>query len=643
MKYNSYHNIEEDQMTKNEFFNILSNLKDINWNSNQYTFYAPQIKDYLTGLKEMPPLISVPELIDYYSNGVLPDVSLIDFSELTDQQKIFISITFISSLFLEYLLHVDRRPLIIDHILEHCFGIEEGSEEYQGLVLLGIGENEGLFDEIFSSEDNRDTYSDLDAFLDGTYFYKDKCIPYIISSLFKNNLESKNDEHCDACIHKFLKKDFVYSQVENTILRFLGINSIGQLDFNLSAPPIKVVFNHLKKAKRSYLFLLKSLFLFSNQIEAFHFDYKRYNYLYEMVADENYNDFCNFVYGLEQPQINVLFGLIEQIFPLGLIIEHDIISHYDNIETTLFSENLIYQPYFKSSLTSMLLILMGNYLMSKAFFLHIEYDVISHSFFKIFGSKPFDYFIIWTRTEFQLISSYFQKFFSDQNLFGITSNNTEIFDDKNYFTKEQESTIIDDSNPEQPESNDGDPKGKIQPGSIEVKPKRHLSVGHDIEVIKKLATKLVEGYTNKRGSIQSLVSSNDEKNITINKLVFLFTGNKDYSFDGPYNLTWNAEQVYLKLLIKLLHNLKELATGSHAVDVGRVDYISDKYIECRLTGGVWPKVAEAFENIKSGATIRNADYKKNYKDTKALINIKRQREMKVIADLWLKCKDDIDF
>lgn len=191
------------------------------------------------------------------------------------------------------------------------------------------------------------------------------------------------------------------------------------------------------------------------------------------------------------------------------------------------------------------------------------------------------------------------------------------------------------------ESKNQTDKGKLD--LTEEKPKRHLSVGHDVEAIKKLATKLVDGYTNKRGSIPPLVSSNDEKNITINKLIFLFTGNKDYSFDGPYNLTWNAEQVYLKLLIKLLHNLNVLATGSHAVDKNRADYISEEYIKCSLTGGIWPKVAEAFENIKSGATIRNANYKKNYKDTEAPINKKRMNDMKVIADLWLKCKDNIDF
>ena len=123
----------------------------------------------------------------------------------------------------------------------------------------------------------------------------------------------------------------------------------------------------------------------------------------------------------------------------------------------------------------------------------------------------------------------------------------------------------------------------------------------------------------------------------------MFTGNKDYSFDGKYNLTWNAERVYLKLLIKLLHNLNELATASNAVDKERSDYISDEYIKCNLSGGVWPKVAEAFENIKSAATIRNANYKKNYKDITAPINQKRQRDMKLIADMWLKCKDDIDF
>lgn len=324
------------------------------------------------------------------------------------------------------------------------------------------------------------------------------------------------------------------------------------------------------------------------------------NELYESIEDNNYEQFKEVVYsnGVDVFRFYMQFFNLIYINSRMLEIDSNILDSNPDIVDHFLSSNYITDPEFNTSFAIRFAIYLNCYVFS----------VIKN--LPPGAKEAIEYF--WEASDFLWFKDFFVK-----------------------WTEEECSLFTNDT--KQDSKRDDNPK------RTEKSPKRNLHLGHDVEAIKKLATYLVKGFTNKRGSLPTLVSSNDEKNITINKLIFLFTGNKDYSFEGPYNLTWNAELVYLKLLIKLLHNLNELATSSHAVDDKRIDYISDEYIKCRLTGGVWPKVAEAFENIKSEASVRNADYKKNYKDTEAPINQKRLRDMKVIADLWLKCKNDIDF
>ena len=404
--------------------------------------------------------------------------------------------------------------------------------------------------------------------------------------------------------------------------------------------PLKKVFKNLTQTKYCSIFILEWFFCYLESKTQISFDYKSFNDVYESITEENYERFSDIVYNWNELVIHDLSVSIDILFPLLLFIESsmdatDAVLY--NIRKEIFSGVSPEEAISISPITIIFLFII-SYIFNKNVFSYLTHYQQDNSLlpFRAFISEDFmDIYNNWIEKEIEVMSNFFRKnsrFCTPMETLDDTDNTNQ--NANNHADKGTGQTIA-----QQPESGSGDETGN----PLEVKPKRHLSVGHDVEAIKKLATKLVGGYSNKRGSIQPLVSSDDEKDITINKLIFLFTGNKDYSFDGQYNLTWNAEQVYLKLLIKLLHNLNELATGSHAVDVGRADYISDKYIECRLTGGVWPKVAEAFENIKSGATIRNADYKKNYKDTEAPINKKRLRDMKVIADLWLKCKYDIDF
>lgn len=426
------------------------------------------------------------------------------------------------------------------------------------------------------------------------------------------------------------------------------------LKYSSSTPFLSRVFNHLIQIKHSFSLFLEIFYRIMSQMDLSIFDFKTYNSLNDSVVEEKYDLFRDIVYGWNNDIIPELTIILEHLYPIFLFLETNIQNKDQNILDNIrcFLTEHISQKYslnnspiiIEASLTSYILITIINYLLFNILKKYLNPGVSEClNYFwpknKLTGFH-LDY-IVWINENMNKQLYYFQNT-TRINLLGdlidtdsqtIINNEIEEDNENNNITQEK--------------SNHG-PKQQQELGSgdetvvpLEKKLKRHLSVGHGVDTIKKLAKYLVNGFTNKRGSLPALVSSTDGN--AINQLIFLFTGNRDYSFDGPYNLTWNAEQVYLKLLIKLVHNLNELATGSHAVDEGRADYISNKYIKCRLKGGVWPKVAEAFENIKSEASIRNADYKKNYKDTKALINKKRLNDMKLIADLWLKCKYDIDF
>lgn len=416
-------------------------------------------------------------------------------------------------------------------------------------------------------------------------------------------------------------------------------NKFSSKFFNYSTrPSLEDVFNQLTQIKLSFRYLVELFYYYFGILKNFPLDRRISDILIQIVTEEDYERFHGLIKEWDELVVYQMSIMIDIIYPLLHYFESHI-TDYENILSCI-NKDLTSKEYFLELSPIRVII---NFLIIYIFKNNVQQylaDFELNSYNTFFNNKTTRFevlFYSWIDSEIELLSDYFLNNL-DYNLPDRIATEILSYTD----AKRNDEGIADEDKGQQVQQQDlgsGDETGNPP----EDNPKRHLSVGHDVEVIKKLATYLVMGFTNTRGSLPALVSSNDEKNITINKLVFLFTGNKDYSFDGQYSLTWNAEQVYLKLLIKLLHNLNELATASHAVFEGRSDYISDKYIKCRLRGGVWPKVAEAFENIKSEATIRNADYRKNYKDTTAPINQKRLRDMKVIADLWLKCKNDMDF
>lgn len=537
----------------------------------------------------IPYIYSVNDLVDYYSQGFFVDVDHVKFYDLENKEKEFFCMMYMSTLYTKWLINDFELSL---------------SKKKEGLT-------------------------------------------------YNLELENKKSDSGDAGVKKMLlamamMMAAVPGRKQDSLID-LGILDIKEYS---STPFLSRVFGHLIQIKRSFSLFLEIFYRIIGQMDLSLFDYKTYNTLNDSVIEEKYEQFRDIIYGWDTDIISGLSIIFEQLYPIFIFLEINISKEKQNIldrtryfltERNLAKNFRNHQPVtIETSLTSFILVTLINYLAFNFLNDYLSQDV----------SECFHYF--WHQNNLTTFHRDYKEWIDKnmkkqlyffQNTAGVSliddsqtiKNNglEEDNEDKNHITQDQANHYP----KQQQELGSSDETGNPP----EDKPKRHLSVGHDIEAIKKLATYLVKGFTNTRGSLPALVSSNDEKNITINKLIFLFTGNKDYSFDGQYNLTWNAERVYLKLLIKLLHNLNELATGSHAVDTNRADYISDKYIKCKLTGGVWPKVAEAFENIKSEATIRNADYKKNYKDTTAPINQKRLKDMKVIADLWLKCKNDIDF
>ena len=186
-----------------------------------------------------------------------------------------------------------------------------------------------------------------------------------------------------------------------------------------------------------------------------------------------------------------------------------------------------------------------------------------------------------------------------------------------------------------------------------IQKKSHISVNRDIRIIEKLVEYLVKGYDGTSGHLKNLVSSKDGNEKT--QLLYLFTGNPAYNFDGPYKLEWNGEGPYLKLLIQLLHNKIKLETPGQAIDPNRTDYISRTNIKTSFKG-VWDKVGEAFE--RSGGSLKGAVFadeknkkKKKQDETKTPEEIElekqlkeqRIKEMTLIAEMWLKCLNGIDF
>ena len=587
-------NDKKNSFNANRYDLSVLNVKGFCWSGPQYDDLQGQTCEFLRGLVDPLPAIEGQQIIDLFQNEFFTNPTSFDFNSLSEEQKAYISIINFTYIYLSTIATTCSRWFKATNKIFsgdlRDWRHPQGNNDNISVTIEEIDEEEAVDNDEEAVDENIEVVDD-------------------------------NDEESE---------DYILGEDRFRIDSMPGLYT-RSLFWHSTTPPLRKVFDHLSQIKHSFHFFLELFYNTFGSISHLHFDYITYNSIFESVSQNDYKLFCAIIYNWDDSLVSHLSIMVELAYPTFYYLESQI-TEYDLTLERYKNELSVSHPQYTASPLTLIVSLYSIYIFRNILEKYLaDFERIMPYVSFYFYKKNFvEIFFDWINSETEAISEFFRN--HPDNI--IPENKaTDIPHDS------KDKGIVNEGQGQQLKSDSSDENGNPP----EEKPKRHLSVGHDVEAIKKLATKLVGGYTNKRGSIPPLVSSDDEKDITINKLIFLFTGNKDYSFDGPYNLTWNAEQVYLKLLIKLLHNLEELATGSHAVDENRADYISENYIKCRLTGGVWPKVAEAFENIKSGATIRNADYKKNYKDTEAPINKKRLRDMKVIADLWLKCKDDIDF
>ena len=593
-------NDKEKNFNANGYDLSALNLKGICWSGTQYHNLREQTNQFLQGLVEPLPAIEGQQIVDLFRNEFFTNSNHFDFNSLSEEQKTYISIinftyTYLSTIVTTCSRWFKATNKIFSGDLRD-WRRPQGDNDNFSVTIEEIDDEEGIDNDEGVVDENIEVVDDD-------------------NEEYEDNILDEDHFRIDSIPGLYTRPLFWHS----------------------TTPPLRKIFDHLSQIKHSFHFFLELFYNTFGSISHLHFDYITYNSIFESVSQNDYKLFCAIIYNWDDSLISHLSIMVELAYPTFYFIESQI-TEYDLALESYKNELSASDPQYTASPLTFIVSHYYIYIFRNILEKYLDdFDrILPYASFSFYKKNFVEVFFDWINKETEAISEFFRNH-PDNAL--PDKNVTEIPSDSKDTSYNRGATNEEQGQQEQQESGSSDETGNPP----EDKPKRHLSVGHDIEAIKKLATYLVKGFTNTRGSLPALVSSNDEKNITINKLIFLFTGNKDYSFDGQYNLTWNAERVYLKLLIKLLHNLNELATGSHAVDTNRADYISDEYIKCRLTGGVWPKVAEAFENIKSGATIRNADYKSSYKNTEAPINKKRLRDLKVIADLWLKCKNDIDF
>lgn len=555
----------------------------LSMNDWEYKELKENIDIYLDYLERVPETISIVDMKQFFQSDYLRDPSHFNFHSLDDKTKSILSMIRISASYIRYLASIDFSILVAT-----------------------------------SKKDTIDTNDD-----------------YFFSTLFTRNDVNVLRELLRGSSHKAKKTE----------------------NLNLTQHHIKIVFRQIVSIKNSFHLLVELFYLIIGSVEHLHFDENTFTRLNDSITKEDYEMFCFIIDSWNRDIVNELAIILETFYPTLLFVESITTPRtFYKISDDLRAKNVSYK--YEFSFVGVVLIILINYILNNYIINHLDY----------FEKRELKSLYKWSFSFPE--NKYFYSLNPDQpTTCGIVNpiewhyymywlnNGTEAIIE--LFNNNQENLLSDEFSSGMELENSGNEQREHKPNGITPnsdkhedfditcnedqvppikKPKRHLSVGHSEETIKKLATYLVKGFTNSNGSLPALVSSSEGD--PINQLVFLFTGNSEYAFEGTYQLTWNAEQVYLKLLVKLLYNLKELATPSNAIDTKKSDYISEEAIQCMFRG-VWGKVAEAFTNIKSEASIRNAKYT-NYEDTKAAINQKRQTDMKLIAAMWLKCKYNID-
>ena len=96
---NNQHNIKQKSSDK-----TLRNLsqKRIYYNASQFSLLREQVTDYVKTLEYIPPALTVSDLFDYFD--FFENTSITDFNTLTEDQKTFFSMIYLSSYYIKFLI-----------------------------------------------------------------------------------------------------------------------------------------------------------------------------------------------------------------------------------------------------------------------------------------------------------------------------------------------------------------------------------------------------------------------------------------------------------------------------------------------------------------------------------------------------------
>ncbi|MBR0492831.1 MAG: hypothetical protein IJJ83_03615 [Muribaculaceae bacterium] len=114
------------------------------------------------------------------------------------------------------------------------------------------------------------------------------------------------------------------------------LNLASTFRYDEPTPPLKKVFNNLTQTKYCSIFILEWFFSYLESKTQISFDYKTFNDVYESIAEENYERFCDIVYNWNKVVIHELSVSVDILFPLLLFLE----SNMDAAEADVILYNI---------------------------------------------------------------------------------------------------------------------------------------------------------------------------------------------------------------------------------------------------------------------------------------------------------------
>lgn len=564
--------------------NIIGGVQyqSIIWDNDRCKLFEPKIINHVIKLDtSMNHIISVSELQECYQNlGFLENPD--DFDKLTDIQKNFISFTYITSRFTEYLLHIEDYKKYKDTLHEFFSHIKQKKAK-EHLSGMGVDRNDG------ENENN---------------------------NLHKTHERQSFSISIDSQRIELTPLDF------EKPLDLSAFQEWGDLHSTLKP---KRIFEKLIRFKKTACFLIEMFYKIMAPLDSCHFTLKAYSTLCDAINKEDYNEFIAIVNNWRSFILFRLSNAVELASPHCGYIETQVPNNIFEDTLDNLTDKDYPSPFFRSSFNNMLLVILINNFLFRTLLQFLK--PIEIAYFNIFwksrfGSKSFIYdskvsnftnwFKSWIIKESNVIS-FSYPLISDS----IIDDDIEYSPDHSYFAHESkrvESTI--------------ENKPKLIIKTILNLPE-HIEVHCSKEMLTKLAEGLVRGIDDETKPL--VTSKVKERNGTIiKKLVCLFSGVgiHDESLEWPYNLEWTDYANSLKLLVYLLHYEGKLKDPLDAIDEDNDEGISD-IIRTSFKGGapVWSIIGPAL------------NYKERSLSSKAKIPVKNNVNlMKRLAQFWFECK-----